>query len=341
MEGFDPDGVGVANGNYFGMPFTTDNAQLVLISVPWDVTSSYGGGASSAPDAIIEASTQLDFYDSYAPDAWRRGIATAEIDYSIQELSGLFRADAVKIMEHLEAGNKIEDNFVLSRRQEKINAVSGQINNKVYDSARRFMSAGKTVGVVGGDHSVPYGAIRAVSDYEPRFGILHFDAHCDLRESYEGFEYSHASIMYNVLRDVPAVQKIVQVGIRDFSRAELDFADESGRVVQFSDADLCRSRYCGVTWNAQCDSILACLPERVYVSFDIDALSVENCPHTGTPVPGGLSFNEAVYLLSKVVDSGRQIIGFDLCEVAPRVDNVWDANLGARMLYKLCGQVLR
>ena len=91
---FDPDGVGVANGAYFGLPFEPDDAELVLVSVPWDVTVSYGAGTVYAPDAIIEASTQLDFHDPLAPGAWRRGIATADVDYSLQELSQRLRTDA-------------------------------------------------------------------------------------------------------------------------------------------------------------------------------------------------------------------------------------------------------
>ncbi len=341
MEQFDADGVGIANGNYFGMPFTADDSRLVLVSVPWDVTSSYGGGASSAPDAIIEASTQLDFYDSYAPQAWRAGIATEEIDYSIQESSVQLRDDAVKIMEHLETGGITADNFILSRKLDRINEASRQVNSAVYETVRRHLSAGRRVGVVGGDHSVPYGAIRALSQFEEHFGILHLDAHMDLRECYEGFEFSHASIMYNVLRDIPQVDRIVQVGVRDFSQSELDFAVRSGRVTVFSDADMCEAEFCGESWEVQCARIVGALPDKVYVSFDIDALEAAYCPNTGTPVPGGLSFAKAAYLLRRTVDSGRRIVGFDLCEVAPAADNTWDANVGARVLFGLCGQVLR
>ncbi len=341
MEEFNPDGVGIANGNYFGMPFTTENAHLVLVSVPWDVTSSYGAGASSAPDAIIEASTQLDFYDSFAPDAWREGIATAEIDYNIQESSIALREDAVRIMENLESGGKTEDNFILSRRLEKINEASASLNAQVYGTVKHFLSLGKKVGIVGGDHSIPYGAVKALAEYERNFGILHLDAHMDLRDCYEGFEYSHASIMYNILRDIKQVERIVQVGVRDFSASEADFATASGRVTVFSDAELCEAEFGGISWAEQCESIVANLPERVYVSFDIDVLEPSYCPGTGTPVPGGLSFNKAVYLIRKVVDSGREIAGFDLCEVAPSTKNNWDANVGARALYKLCGQALR
>ena len=104
QKNFDPDGVGVDNGTYFGLPFAPETAELVLISAPWDVTVSYGAGAAYAPDAIIEASTQLDFHDPLAPGVWRRGIATADVDYSLLESSQRLRADAARVIDHLEGG---------------------------------------------------------------------------------------------------------------------------------------------------------------------------------------------------------------------------------------------
>jgi agmatinase len=338
---FDPDGVGIHNGNYFGMPFEAEDSPLVLISVPWDVTSSYGDGAAAAPDAIIEESSQLDFFDPYAPDAWRRGIATIPIDYSIHERGVPLREDARKIIEFLESGGLIADNFILSRKLDRINTISEQINAEIFEQTTLWLEKGKIVGIVGGDHSTPYGAIKAMVRHYGSIGILHLDAHCDLREAYEGFEYSHASVMFNVLRDVVGVERVVQVAVRDFSAAERELAQTNPKIVSFSDIELAEAEYAGETWAAQCDRIVATLPEQVYVSFDIDALTPEYCPGTGTPVPGGLTFNKAVYLVRRVVDSGRRIVGFDLCEVSPRPHDRWDANVGARMLFKLCGQALR
>lgn len=332
---FDPDGVGVANGAYFGFPFEPDEAEIVLISAPWDVTVSYGAGTAYAPDALIEASTQLDFYDPAMPGLWRRGIATADVDYALQEQSQRLRSDAAKVIEHLENGGAASDEHI-ARRLERVNEGCAQMNRNIQAQAAEWLGRGKVVGLVGGDHSTPYGLIRALGERGESFGILHVDAHCDLRQAYEGFEFSHASVMYNVLRDVPQVRRIVQVGVRDFCEAEARLADESGRVVRFGGRELAMARFEGCSWNEQCARIVAELPQKVYVSFDIDGLDIGYCPHTGTPVPGGLGYDEALWLIECIARSGRQIVGFDVVEVVPHEGETVDAVVGARVLYKLC-----
>ena len=237
---FDPDGVGVDNGTYFGLPFEPETAELVIVSAPWDVTVSYGAGTAYAPDAIIEASTQLDFHEPLAPGAWRRGIATADVDYSLLDESQRLRGDAAKVIDHLEGGGSPEDDYVV-RKICRVNEGCAAMNANIGAQAARWLDAGKLVGLVGGDHSTPYGLIRALGERHAEFGILHIDAHCDLRDAYEGFEFSHASIMFNVLRDVPAVTKIAQVAVRDFSEREAALAASSGRVVLFDDLSLAPS----------------------------------------------------------------------------------------------------
>lgn len=143
---FDPDGVGVDNGNYFGFPFTEEDARLVLLSVPWDVTASYGGGAAFGPDAIIEASTQLDFYDPMSPGAWKKGVATVPIDYSVQDRSARLRPDAKKIMESLQEGGIAFEDYLMPRRLERINTASAELNRTVYEAAAERLDAGHVVG---------------------------------------------------------------------------------------------------------------------------------------------------------------------------------------------------
>lgn len=330
---FDPNGVGVANGNYYGLHFTCEDADLVLIEAPWDVTVSYGDGTANGPAAIREASTQLDLYDADHHNAWQKGIAALDPDEQMLAQSQQWRAESKKVIDALEEGCAIES---LAPQLEEINKACEQMNATIYGKAKQLIDNDKIVGLVGGDHSTPYGAVRAVAERHAHFGMLHFDAHRDLRIAYEGFEYSHASIMYNLLRDVPQIDRLVQVGVRDFCDAEQELADSEERIVSFTDRTLSRARYEGKTWAELCTQIVEQLPAEVYISFDIDALEVQYCPTTGTPVVGGLTFNEAAYLISRVVESGRRIIGFDLVEVAPSKIGCIDEMVGARMLYKLC-----
>jgi agmatinase len=187
---------------------------------------------------------------------------------------------------------------------------------------------------------VPLGAIRGAAEAFPGLGILHVDAHMDLRDAFGGFQYSHASIMHNVLRGIPGVAKLVQVGIRDLSEDELSFAKSQGPRVETHFDDVWAEQLLdGAGYSKLCQQAVNALPQNVYVSFDIDALDPSLCPHTGTPVPGGLSFNQAAILLDTLRASGRRVVAFDLVEVAPgRADGPEiDANVGARVLYKLCG----
>lgn len=340
INNFDPDGPGVDNGNYFGLPFGEKDASLVIISVPWDVTTSYGDGTSGAPEAIIDASLQVDLFDMHNHSGWRSGIATLPLDAEIAVSGAAMREQALKVIVHLEAGGSADEDYV-KRKLRRVNTACSAMNDYVYDQSRRLLDAGKKVCVVGGDHSVPLGLIKALSEREPGFGILHIDAHADLREAYEGFTYSHASIMYNALKEADGIRSLVQVGIRDLGQEEYELAGSDGRIVMFDDYSLNDAKFRGENWSSVCDRIVAALPDKVYVSFDIDGLTPDNCPGTGTPVPGGLSFHEAVYLVNRVRGSGRDIIGFDLCEVSPSQDNDFDANVGARVLYKLCNIALK
>ena len=337
---FDPNLVSQPNGNYFALPFSVEESRLVILSVPWDVTTSYGRGCAQGPDAIVEASAQVDLHDYHNPEGYKE-ISTYPIADSILVESTLLARDAEKIIAHLEEGGREQDE-VIKKRLQRINTASEKLNGYVYDTSRQLLEQGKFVALVGGDHSTPLGLMKAVGEKYGDFGILHIDAHADLRQAYEGFTYSHASIMYNALREIPSLKKLVQTGIRDYCKNEAAIMQDDPRVETFTDYRIQEEKMCGKPWDAICREIVEQLPLQVHVSFDIDGLSPDLCPSTGTPVPGGLTFHEAVHLVRSVILSGRRLIGFDLTEVAPSRDeeNQWDANVGARLLFKLCNLAL-
>jgi agmatinase len=323
----------VHNGSYFGFESSIEEAQVVFLPVPWDATTSYRPGTASGPEAILQASYQLEWFDEDVKNAWDIGHATAPLSPEIQALNQAARIAAEQVIQHQAQGGESDDPLIQAALNQ-VNQTSEKVNSWVYHQAQSLLSAGKLVGLVGGDHSSPYGYLQALAEITPSFGILQIDAHADLIEAYEGFAYSHASIMNNALK-LPQVSHIVQVGVRAIDGYEKALAAQEDRVHMFTDRKLKAQSYKGTPWATQCAAIIDRLPEQVYVSFDIDGLNPVFCPHTGTPVPGGLEFSEAVFLLRKLQKSGRQIIGFDLCEVAPGSGDEWDGNVGARLLYKL------
>jgi agmatinase len=335
IKNFDPNSVASGEGNIFGLPFTTDEAEIVLIPVPWDVTVSYKDGASKGPKAIYDASAQVDLFDPLVKDSWKIGVAMEEISKEIAKKNSALRKKASQYIGNLEKGIS-EDAAQMKKIRNEVNAGCEELRSWVMASAKKQLSKNKLVGLVGGDHSTPLGFMEALAEkYPDGFGILQFDAHCDLRKAYEGFEYSHASIMYNALK-IPQVKKLVQVGIRDWCEEENNLINASkGRVKTFFDFQLKEQLYRSRSWVSICSDIVQELPKHVYISFDIDGLDPKLCPDTGTPVPGGLEFGEAVFLMEMIARSGKKIIGFDLNEVAPGKDE-WNGNVGARMLYKMC-----
>ncbi|MBF6608506.1 MAG: agmatinase family protein [Flavobacterium sp.] len=342
IDSFDPSQPGLADGNIFGLPFTADQSEVVVIPVPWEVTVSYGAGASQGPDAILNASFQVDLHHQEYPELWKQGIY---LDTNVVTDEWLTEGQRLKemaqpIIKALENGEIVGSGHPLDNDRNYINAMCRKLHDAVKQQTLHWISKDKKVALLGGDHSTPLGYYEALAETYGEFGILHLDAHMDLRIAYEGFTYSHASIMYNALK-LPQITKIVSVGIRDFCKEEVDVVQEhAGRVVVNTDADLKAQTFEGKTWKQQCDRFIDALPEKVVVSFDIDGLYPWYCPNTGTPVPGGISFEEAAYLISKLADSNKKIIGFDLVEVAPGDDD-WDGNVGARMLYHMCGALAK
>jgi agmatinase len=336
---FDP-GAPALGGGIFGLPHTPDQASVVLIPVPWEPTTSYGRGAARGPAAILHASRQVDLFDLQTGRPYEAGIALLDVDPEIAAWNAEACAAAEPV---IAAGGEVAGDPALAARLARVNELSERLNERVAAIARAWIDRGKLVGVVGGDHASPFGAIAAHAERWPGLGVLHLDAHADLRDAYEGFTFSHASIMHNVAARLPGVARIVQVGIRDLSEEEhASLQTSGGRIEALFDAELARRQFEGEPFAAIARAAIARLPPHVYLSFDIDGLDPALCPHTGTPVPGGLSFQQVAALLAYVVESGRRIVGLDLCEVAPGPEgDEWDGNVGARLLYKMIGFALR
>jgi agmatinase len=339
---FDPDAPGTGAGLY-GVDWPLERALVRVVPVPWEATASYGRGTRSGPAAVLAASQQVDLDDVDFGAVWRSGIALVDDGAAIAALDAQAEEPALA---NIAAGG---DQAALVAA---VDALGDAVHAHVYAAARAALADGAIPAVLGGDHSSPYGLIRAVAEAHPGVGILHVDAHADLRDAYLGFRWSHASIQHNAL-ELPGVGRLVGVGYRDMGAAErARIAAEPRRIRAFFDHDMSASMAAGETWAAIAARIVGELPPQVYISFDIDGLSPTLCPNTGTPVPGGLEFG-MMQLLLREVATRREVVGFDLCEVSPGPDGFrpparrrssaaeWDANVGARVLYKLCGCAIR
>jgi agmatinase len=336
LSNFDPNSVSNPDNNIFGLPFSEEEARLVILPIPWEVTVSYNAGTARAPEHIFNSSLQVDLLDADVKDGWKQGFYMRPYDKKVLMKSDYLRKEAELYINYISHAEIVADNKFMCKSLKEINEGSAFLNNWVFERTRELMEAGKLVGLLGGDHSTPLGYFKAIAEKHGDFGILQIDAHCDLRKAYEGFKYSHASIMYNALEEIPQLKKIVQVGIRDYCDEEVDYIDANkNRIVTYFDKDIKERQYEGETWKQIVDEMIGHLPGKVFISFDIDGLDPKLCPHTGTPVQGGFETEQVFYIFKKMVQSGRQFVGFDLNEVGVSHDE-WDENVGARCLFKLC-----
>ncbi|MCS6895203.1 MAG: arginase family protein [Bacteroidia bacterium] len=290
----------------FGRSTSWEDAALLLIGVPWEGGVSFRLGTAKAPEMVRQVSSQIDYYRSECPALERFGIAwqAPETPFSASPDTDL-----------------VYETEVLPFVERKV---------------REALANLKAFGIIGGDHSVPLGAHYALREGKP-YGVLHIDAHADLRSSYEGLRYSHATILYHVSQS-PTVERIVAVGIRDWAREEADYARSLyPRLTVYEMRRLAQASFRGRPWMETVSEIVSMLPQRVYVSIDVDTLDVGYVPNTGTPVPGGLRYEELFYLLEAIPHSGRTIIGFDICETGGAEI---DAIVAAHLAYRLCGIVL-
>jgi agmatinase len=337
LKNYDPNAAGVISNNIFGLPFNVTNARVVFIPVPWDVTVSSHSGTAEGPENILRNSFQIDLYDPVAPNAWEKGMAMETIDPKIVQENIATRIMATKVIQFLESGGNPTTNADIQTMIRQVNDSCNNLIFKLKDKSLRYLKNGQIPVLVGGDHSISSGLINALAE-EQKFGILQIDAHADLRKDYEGFVHSHASVMRNAL-EIPGVTKIIQTGIRELCPEEEQIlAKHHQKIKTYFDHDLHRRLFAGENWADICDEIVDSLPDKVYITFDVDGLEPACCPGTGTPVPGGLSYNQALYLLESVANKGKSIIGADLVETGP--GNI-DGIVSCRLLFRLAGLLIK
>lgn len=272
-------------------PRPADQCFFHVIPVPYEATVSYGGGTGTGPEAILSASDQLELYDGESCPG-ERGIFT----HPPVDCSG----PAETVLERVAA------------------------------ATRAALDLNGLPVVLGGEHSLSYGPLKALQERHGRFGVIQFDAHADLRDSYEGSRWSHACVMRRAVADLGL--PLLQLGTRLFCLEEKE----------------ARDRYAVTAWDAPflCRHGLPeglvppDFPDQVYLTFDVDGLDPSVIPDTGTPVPGGLGWYQALELAARTL-AGRRLLGFDVVELAPRPGGIVSDFAAARLVYALMGLALK
>jgi agmatinase len=298
-----------------------------VYSVPLSLSTTFRHTTHAAPQAIQSMMNQLDPSQPYALPSVE--LIWLPIQPKIQTLQTNYQSASQDIIKLFNA------NKPLTTAQQ----VTLQSINKETEACYQTIEADCTAAlkkdpviVCGGEHGCGLGYIKALSKQGQEFGILQIDAHMDCRTHYAEYTFSHASAITHYS---PYATHITQVGIRDYAEEEQVFQSNSATTFSvFYDDQLHADLFKGNTWHAICEKIIESLPKNVVISLDIDGLCPSYCPDTGTPVPGGLSYNQCCYLLSMVAQQ-RQIIGAELVEVGEGTNEDTNAIIGARLLQVL------
>ena len=272
--------------NYAGIPeefAQLEKAKVVLIPVPFDGTSTWGKGADKGPEAFLEASENMETYDiETGTEVYRQGIYLAEPVKENRSPEALVKA--------------------------------------VHSITKDYIKRNKFVTLVGGEHSLSIGSIRAFNECFDNLTVLHIDAHADLRETYNGSHCNHACAMFEASQNT----NLIQVGIRSMDVLENTVLDEEKT---FFAHDLAKDDY----WT---DKVIELMSDNVFISFDLDALDPSIMPSTGTPEPGGLFWYETLEFLKQVFEE-KNVVGFDLVELSPNPNDRAPDFLAAKLYYKM------
>jgi len=332
---FNPNQSITANGNIFGFPFNEENADLIIVPVPWDATTSYGKGSHLGPQAILKASTQLNFFHHELDKAHETKIFMTQVSSEWKKINNQNAEKSSEYVRYLEKEGEEKAIGYFKDEIENINHVHQVLTENLKERCSSLLEQNKLVGILGGEQSVALGLIQALNDRYDDFGVLHLDAHANLKVEYLGFEQSHASIMRNVLNTCANMSRLIQVGVRELSEVEFEFSKEEDRVSTYFDWAIKKDILNGKSWLEIIREIIDEMPKNIYISFDIDGLKPYLCPNTGMPADGGFELNEIQLLFSEIISAGKNIIGFDLCEVCPSHENNIDAYFGAQALWEL------
>ena len=324
----------------FGKTSVYEKSRLVLIAAPWEVSVSYGSGTASAPLVIQKASRQLDFFNPQTlKDCSKQGIYFKYLS-DLKKKNDLLRPLALKIIEKEEErpGSCSKDQ-ALKKLMKQVNRGLSEMVEIIKEQTRITLEDQKLFGLIGGDHSVSEGALREIGNRQKgNFSLLHIDAHADMRKSYQGMKHSHASVMYNVFSQKHPPHSIVQLGLRDISEEEYKMISTQKNIHCFFDYEIKKHLFEGKLWTQIVDQVLEKLSDKIYISLDMDGLSWPEAPHTGCPVPGGLSFEQVSYLFHKIGLSRKTILGFDVVETGHAKNSPlseWDGNVASRLIYQL------
>lgn len=269
-----------------------DDSLFHIVPVPLEQSVSYGGGTVGGPGAILEASQQLEAWDGFS-EPLRAGIVTQSF---------------------VDCGGDVQT--ILDRIESAVKPVVGN---------------GKIPVLLGGEHTVSLGAIRALASKSASpIGIIQLDAHADLRQSYEGLMYSHACVMRRAIDECGC--RLFQFGVRALCREEVEFRALRG--IEYLDGrDIPGARLADF-------SLPADFPEDIYLTLDVDGIDPSVIAATGTPVPGGPGWYQTLTFLERAL-AGRRVLGFDLVELAPRKgDHVSDFS-AAQLIYSVMGFITR
>lgn len=263
--------------------YSYDESKIIIVPVPYDETSTWMKGADKGPDAVLNASVNLEFYD-------------IETD-SEAHLKGIHTISPV------------------TEKETPLKLV-----NAVHDQVLSLLSENKFPVIIGGNHTVSIGAMKAFSEYFKDISILQLDAHADLRQIYEGSEFNHACAMARAREFAP----VVQVGIRSMSVDELPYVQKDR---MFFSHDLYNKK-------KLYSEALDMLSENVYITIDLDVFDPSLIPSTGTPEPGGPDYYELMNFLREVINS-RNVTGFDVVELCPSPANKAPDFIAAKIIYQL------